>query len=91
MAGNKSRDMHPCFHNGPLWVCRIIIKSYYFGLRRFQEVSGGLRRSHEVSGDLVGKWFAVIYDGGRRNQLFIAKVMKRFLINEGGPVDNILL
>ena len=20
MAGDKSRDMHPCFHNGPHWV-----------------------------------------------------------------------
>ena len=22
MAGDKSRDIHPCFHNGPLWVGR---------------------------------------------------------------------
>ena len=22
MAGDKSRDVYPCFHNGPLWVCR---------------------------------------------------------------------
>ena len=22
MAGDKSRDIHPCFHNGPLWVCK---------------------------------------------------------------------
>ena len=22
MAGDKSRDVHPCFHNGPLWICR---------------------------------------------------------------------
>ena len=22
MAGDKSRDIHPCFHNGPLWICR---------------------------------------------------------------------
>ena len=21
MAGDKSRDIYPCFHNGPLWVC----------------------------------------------------------------------
>ena len=41
--------------------------------------------------DLVGKWFAIIYDNGRRNQLFIAKVIKRFLKDEGGLVDNILL
>ena len=22
MAGDKSRDIYPCFHNGPLWVCK---------------------------------------------------------------------
>ena len=22
MAGDKSRDIHPCFHNGPLLVCK---------------------------------------------------------------------
>jgi len=38
-----------------------------------------------------GKWFAVSYTGKRNEVLYIAKLLQRFLVDEGGPVDSLLM
>ena len=40
--------------------------------------------------DLIGKWYGCIY-GDKKPQLYVAKVEKRFLLDEGGPVETILM
>lgn len=39
--------------------------------------------------DIVGKWFGVVYHGGKKPMLHVAKVMKRFLQDEDGAVDSV--
>ena len=40
--------------------------------------------------EIVGKWYAVEFRGKRRRgQLMIAKLLNRFLDDEGGPVDKL--
>jgi len=36
---------------------------------------------------ILGKWYAVIYSTKKTDQLFIGKIMKRFLTDKDGPVD----
>ena len=39
---------------------------------------------------IVGKWYAVIYQSKRNSNLFIGKVLRRFLTDEnGGNVDSV--
>ena len=40
--------------------------------------------------DIIGKWYGCIY-GDKKPQLYVAKVEKRFLVDEGGPVETILM
>lgn len=50
-----------------------------------------ISRSPPVSEyDIIGKWYGCIY-GDKKTQLYVAKVEKRFLIDEGGPVESILM
>jgi len=44
-----------------------------------------------VEADIVGKWFGVIYSSKKRASLFIAKINKRFLHDENGRVDKLLM
>ena len=41
--------------------------------------------------NLVGKWFAVCFAGKRGESLFIAKLVSRFLMDEDGPVDCLIM
>ena len=41
--------------------------------------------------EILGKWFAVIYNGKRTKTLYIAKVNRRFLEDENGSIDKVLL
>ena len=36
---------------------------------------------------VLGKWYAVVYSTKRTGQLFVSKIMKRFLVDENGAVD----
>ena len=45
----------------------------------------------QQEGDFIGKWYAAIYAGKKQHRLIIGKVLGRFLIDEGGPVDKIRL
>ena len=44
-----------------------------------------------LESDLVGKRFAVVYQGKRNAVLYIAKVERRFLSDEEGTVDKFLM
>ena len=35
---------------------------------------------------VFGKWYAVVYSTKRTVQLFVSKIMKRFLVDENGAV-----
>ena len=60
MAGDKSRDIYPCFHNGPLWVCRnkykkslfLIERSKYFVVSRYDKFIWRKELSRVVSDHL---------------------------------------
>ena len=39
--------------------------------------------------ELQGKWYAVVYRGGKKNILYVGKVLKRFLGDEDGPVTGV--
>jgi len=41
--------------------------------------------------DLIGKWFAVVFNNKRKRSLFIAKLQKRFLLDKDGPADEFLM
>ena len=41
--------------------------------------------------DIIEKWFAVIYAKKHTQHLFVAKANRRFLVDEGGQVDKVLL
>ena len=36
---------------------------------------------------VLGKWYAVVYSMKGTGQLFVSKIMKRFLVDENGVVD----
>ena len=36
---------------------------------------------------VLGKWYAVVYSTKRTGQLFVSKIIKRFLVDENGAVD----
>ena len=36
---------------------------------------------------LKGKWYAVVYAGKRVAHLFVARIMKRFILDENGLVE----
>ena len=36
---------------------------------------------------VLEKWYAVVYSMKRTGQLFVSKIMKRFLVDENGAVD----
>ena len=38
---------------------------------------------------VMGKWYAVVYNTKRACRLFVGKVIKRFLVDENGPVDSL--
>ena len=40
---------------------------------------------------LIDKWFAVVYTSKRKITLYIAKFLKRFLVDKDGPVDECLM
>ena len=39
--------------------------------------------------ELQGKWYAVVYRGGKKNIIYVGKVLKRFLGDEDGPVTGV--
>ena len=39
--------------------------------------------------DLIGKWYGVIFETKRSSMLFIGKIVRRFLLDEEGPVDSL--
>ena len=39
--------------------------------------------------DIIGKWYAVLWADKRSCQLYIAKVLRRFLEDKRGPISNI--
>ena len=39
--------------------------------------------------DIVGKWFAISHFGQRRPTLLVGKVLKRFLFDKDGNVDEL--
>lgn len=41
--------------------------------------------------EIVGRWFAVIYNGKRTKTLYIAKANRRFLEDENGSIDKLLM
>ena len=41
--------------------------------------------------DLIGKWFGVSYQGKRGEILYISKLVSRFLFDEDGPVDKLIM
>jgi len=41
--------------------------------------------------DIIGKWYGVIWQGKRNEVLNIAHLVKRFLVDEDGPVKSILM
>lgn len=46
--------------------------------------------SPPVTEDMIqGKWYGVIFSNKRSSQLFIGKVLRRFLTDENGPVDTL--
>lgn len=40
---------------------------------------------------IVGKWYRVVYQGKTSMLLYVAKVLRRFLVDVDGPVDTILV
>ena len=40
---------------------------------------------------IVGKWYAVIYQNRKSPMLYIGKAVRRFLRDENGPVESILI
>lgn len=40
---------------------------------------------------IVGKWYGVVYPGKKSMVLYVAKVLRRFLVDVDGPVDTILM
>ena len=40
--------------------------------------------------EILGKWYAVVYAGKKSTSLYVAKILRRFLIDANGPVDSIL-
>ena len=40
-------------------------------------------------GNIIGKWYGVVYRGGKMPMLYVAKVLRRFLTDENGPVDKL--
>ena len=59
------------------------------------EGSGVLRATWEslsppvTEESVLGKWYAVIYETKRASRLFVGKIMKRFLVDENGPVESL--
>jgi hypothetical protein len=39
--------------------------------------------------ELINNWYGVIYKGKRRKMLYVAKFIRRFLDDDGGPIDSI--
>ena len=41
--------------------------------------------------EIIGQWYGVAYKGKRREILHVAKVLRRFLYDEDGPVESLLM
>ena len=41
--------------------------------------------------EIPGKWYAVVYAGKKSMSLYVAKILRRLLIDANGPVDSILM
>ena len=41
--------------------------------------------------EILGKWYAVVYAGKKSMSLFVAKILRRFLIDANSPVESILM
>ena len=41
--------------------------------------------------EILGNWHAVVYAGKKSMSLYVAKILRRFLIGANGPVDSILM
>ena len=41
--------------------------------------------------DIIGKWYGVVWQGKRTETLYVAKVIKRFLVDENEPVETLLM
>ena len=41
--------------------------------------------------DIIGKRYGVVWQGKRTETLYVAKVIKRFLVDENGPVETLLM
>ena len=56
---------------------------------QLKKVRGSLDSSTPEE-EILGKWYAVVYAGKESMSLYVAKILRRFLIDENGPVDSIL-
>ena len=41
--------------------------------------------------EILGKWYTVVYGGKKSLSLYVAKILRRFLIDANSPVDSILM
>ena len=41
--------------------------------------------------EIVGNWYGVVWQGKRGEVLYIAQVVRRFLVDKDGPIDSILM
>ena len=57
---------------------------------QLQRVWGSLD-SLTLEEEILGKWYTVVYAGKKSMSLYVAKILRRFLIDTKGPVDSILM
>ena len=41
--------------------------------------------------DIIGKWYGLSWTTKRSNTLFVGKLVRRFLVDENGPVDSVIM
>ena len=57
---------------------------------QLKKVRGSLDSSTPEE-EILGNWYAVVYAGKKSMSLYVAKILRRFLIGANGPVDSILM